>query len=148
MKGSIKWIIWRISDPFQILSSQLSIVINISYHKIAEWLRLEGTWRSSGSSPLLTQSHLFDHVQMAFDYLQAWRLHNRVGHPVPLHSHPQGKKKKLFPDVQMESPVFHFVPSASGPVTGNRLSLSSWHTPFRHFYALVRSMLPTFSFLW
>lgn len=56
-------------DPFQVLSSQLSIVINTSFHKIAEWLRLEGTWRSSGSSLLLKQSHLFDRVQMAFDYV-------------------------------------------------------------------------------
>ena len=54
-----------------------------------------------------------EHVQTAFGYFQGGRLHNLPGQPVSVLSHPHGKK--VFPDVQMEPPVF--VPVASGPDT-------------------------------
>ena len=72
-------------------------------------------WRSSGPTPLLKQGHLgqvaSDHVQIAFEYLQGWRLHNLSGQPVPVLGHPHSKK--VFPDVQREPPVLQFVPTAS-----------------------------------
>ena len=65
-------------------------------------------WRSSAPTTLLKQGHLQlvaqDHVQTAFEYLQGWRIHNLSGQPVPVLSHPHGAK--VFPDVQVEPPVF------------------------------------------
>ena len=58
-----------------------------------------------------------DHVQTAFGYLQGWTLHNLSGHPVPVLGCPHSEK--VFLDVQREPPVFHFVPIASGLVTGH-----------------------------
>jgi len=47
-------------------------------HRIVEVGR--DLWRSPIPTPLLKQSHLeqaaHDHVQMAFEYLQGWRLHS------------------------------------------------------------------------
>jgi len=81
-------------------------------------------WRSSSPIPLLRQSHLEpvapENVQMAFEYLQRWRLHNLPGPPMPVLSHPHSKK--VFLDVQMAPSVFQFVSlglCASGPVTGH-----------------------------
>jgi len=54
---------------------------------------------------------------MFFEYLQGWRLHNLSGQPVPGLGHPHSEE--TFPDVQMEPPVFQFVPIASCPVTGH-----------------------------
>ena len=49
-------------------------------------------WRSSGPTPLLKQGHpeqaAQDCVQMAFEYLQGWRLHSLPGQPVPVLGHP------------------------------------------------------------
>jgi len=49
-------------------------------------------WRSSCPALLLKQGHLeqvaHDHVQMAFEYLQRWRLHNLSEQPVPVLGHP------------------------------------------------------------
>ena len=42
-------------------------------------------------------------------------LHNLPGQPVPVLGHPHSKK--VFSDVQKESPVFQFVPIDSCPVT-------------------------------
>ena len=88
-------------------------------HRLAEVGR--DVWRSSGLTPLLKQGHLEmvaqDHAQMAFEYLQGWRLHNLTGQPVPVLSHPHGEK--VFPDVQREPAVFQFVPIASCSATGN-----------------------------
>ena len=76
--------------------------------------------RSSGPSPLLKQGHLQpaaqDHVQVAFEYLQGWRIHSLPGQPVPVLGHSYSKK--VFPNAQREPLVFQFVPTASGPVTG------------------------------
>jgi len=59
-------------------------------HRMAEVGR--DLWRSSGPSPLLKQDHLEqvaqDHVQMASEYLQGWRLHSLFGQPLPVHTHP------------------------------------------------------------
>jgi len=78
-------------------------------------------WRSSRPTYPLTQGPLEpapqDHVQVAFQYLQGWRLHNLSGQPVPGLSHPHSEK--AFPDVQTEPPVFQFVLTASGPGTGH-----------------------------
>ena len=50
---------------------------------------------------LLKQGHLKkaaqDHVQIAFEYLQGWRLHNLSGQPVPVLGHPHNKK--VFSDI-------------------------------------------------
>ena len=78
-------------------------------------------WRSSGPTPVLKQGHLEqvaqDCIQMAFQYLQGWRLHNLSGQPVPVLGH--SPSKKVFPDGQREPPLFQFVAIASGPVTGH-----------------------------
>jgi len=79
---------------------------NSQNHRMVEVGR--GFWRSSGPNPLLKQGHLElvaqDHPQMDFEYLQAWRIHNLSGQPVPALSHPHSKK--VFPDVQRKPPVF------------------------------------------
>ena len=67
-----------------------------------------------------------DHVKIAFEYLQGWRLHNFSGQPVQVLSHPHSKK--VFPDVQTACPVFLFVPIASGPVTALK---RAWVHPLR-----------------
>jgi len=52
-------------------------------------------WGSSGPISLVKGVHLEliaqDRVQMAFEYLQRWQLHNLSGQPVPLLSHPHSK---------------------------------------------------------
>jgi len=58
-----------------------------------------------------------DDVQIAFEYLQGWRLHNLFGQTVPVLDHPDSKI--VFPNVQMDHPVFQFVPIVSGPITGH-----------------------------
>ena len=58
-----------------------------------------------------------DRVQTGSEYLQAWRLHDLPGQPVPARGHPHSEN--VFPDIQMEPPVFQFVPTAPGPVTGH-----------------------------
>lgn len=44
------------------------------------------------------------------------RLHNLLGQLIPVFSHPHSKK--AFPDIQIDSPMFQFVPNDSGPVIG------------------------------
>jgi len=71
-------------------------------------------------SPLLKQGQLQpiaqDHLQVAFGYLQGWRLHHLSGQPMPVLSHPHFEE--VFPGALMEPAVFQFVPVASGPVPG------------------------------
>jgi len=79
-------------------------------------------------------------VQMAFEYLQGWRLHNLPGQPVPVLGHPLSKK--VFPDVQWECPGFQSVPIAFGlslGTTEQSLALSSLHPPCRYLCTLMRS---------
>jgi len=101
-------------------------------------------WRTPGPSPLLKQGHLEllvqDHVQTAFEYLQGWRFHNFPGQLVPALSHPH--RKKAFPDVQREPPVFSLCPLSvvlSLGTTEESLAPSSLHPPFRYLYTLIRS---------
>jgi len=80
-------------------------------HRMAEVGR--DLWRSSCSTPLLKQGHLepVDHdcIRVAFEYLQGWRVHKL----------PRQPHSEVFCDVQSESPVFHFVPTASCHTTGH-----------------------------
>lgn len=67
-------------------------------------------WKSSGAISLLNQDLLEpvaqDHIEIAFEYLQAWRL--QLLNILQFSGTFMVKKK--FPDVQMESPGFQFVP--------------------------------------
>jgi len=87
------------------------------FHRLIEVGR--DIWGLSCPTSLLKKGHLKpvaqDHVQMAFEYLQGWRLHNISGQPVPVLGHPHSEK--VFPDVQRQPPVFQFVPVASCLVT-------------------------------
>lgn len=60
--------------------------------------------------------------------IHEWRLHDLSEQPVPVLGHSPSKKP--FPDIQMEPPVFQFVPIASGPVTG-----CHWREPVSVFFA-------------
>lgn len=65
-------------------------------------------WRTSGPTSMLMQSHLGQvaqgQVQTTSEYLHGWRPHNVPRPPVSVPSHLPSKK--LFPDVQMDPPVF------------------------------------------
>ena len=58
-----------------------------------------------------------DLVQAGLDYLQRRRLHNLPGQPVPGLHHPQ--REEVLSRVQMELPMFQFVPVAPCPVAGH-----------------------------
>jgi len=96
--------------------------------RIKERFRLEGTSGGHLFQPLCSSRALElvaqDHVQVAFQYVQGESLHDLPGQPVTL------KGKKVFPDVQREPPVFLFVPTAAGPVTGHH-----WKEPGSVFFA-------------
>jgi len=72
-------------------------------------------------SPLPKQGHLQkaaqDCIQAGFEYLQGRKIHNPSGEPVPVLCHPQ--REEVPPPVQMELPMFQFVPVAPCPVTGH-----------------------------
>jgi len=95
----------------------MQINVRIKIHRTVEVGR--DVQRSSGPSPLLKQDHLEsvsqDHVQLAFEHLQGWRLDNLSGQPVLVLGHPHSEK--VFPDVQREPSVFQLVPVASCAVT-------------------------------
>ena len=100
-------------------------------------------WRSSGPTTLLNQGHLGpvaqDHIQMASEYLQGWRLHNLHGEPVPVLHHPHSQK--VFAGVQRDPPVFQFCPLSlvrSRGTTEKSLAPSSLHPPLRYLCTLVR----------
>lgn len=97
-------------------------------------------WRLSGLTPVPSQGHLElvsqKQVQMAFEYLQGWRLHNIPGQFMPVLIHPH----RVFP-------VFQFVPVVSGPIPGNHWEESGslfLHLPFRYSYTLMRFPLSFF----
>lgn len=79
------------------------------------------------------ESVVQDHVPVAFEHLQGRTLHNLCGESVPLLSHPHNKKKKVFPDVQMEPSVFHFVPIAS-------VTWHHWKEPDSNLHAPSNSL--------
>ena len=71
---------------------------------------------------------------MSFEYLQGRRHNDLSGKPAPVFDHPHSKN--LFPDVQMEPPVFRFVPIVSGPVTGHHRKEPGslfFAPPIKHF---------------
>jgi len=78
-------------------------------------------WGSSSPNPLPKQGHLQqaaqDLVWVGLEYLQRRRLHNLPGQPVPVLRHPQ--REAILPHIQMELPVFQFVPIAPCPVAGH-----------------------------
>jgi len=92
-------------------------------------------WRASGPTSLIKQGHhlelvVQDPVQLAFDYLQGWRLHDFSGQPVPVLGHLHSEK--VFPDVQKEPPVFGLCPLPLILLLGTTvksLSSSSLHSP-------------------
>lgn len=63
-------------------------------------------------TPLLKEGHLEQgaHGQMAFEYLQRWRLHNLLGQPVPALGHFHSEKSFM---ILRTEPVFLSVPIAS-----------------------------------
>ena len=97
---------------------------------------------------LLKQGHLEPvaqgHVQTDFEYLQGWRLCSLSGQPVPVLSHLHSEK--VFPSVQREPPVFHFVPGGTLPLVlslstaEKSLAPSSFHPPSRYLYTLTSSL--------
>lgn len=70
--------------------------------------------RPSGPVPPLKQGHIEliaqDLAQMAFEWLQGWRLNKVSAQFMPVLSHSHNKKQ--FPDVQKEIRMFQFVPTA------------------------------------
>ena len=109
----------KISEALYIKFSYLFKQQSSQNHRM-EWVGRD-LWRSSSPNSLLEQDHLEqvaqDGIQAGFEYLQRRRLHNLSGQPVPVLGHPQSK---VFPHIQMELPVFQFVPIAPCPVTGHR----------------------------
>jgi len=93
-------------------------------------------WRSSCPAALLSQGQLEsvaqDHVQVAFNCLQAWRLH-LSGQSVPVLSHRHSEK--CFPAFRATLLCFSLCPLplilALG-TTGQSLAPSSLHLPFRY----------------
>jgi len=87
-------------------------------------------WGSSSPAPLPKQGPLQqaaeDLVQAGFEYHQRRRIHNISGQPVPVVRHPQ--MEEVLPYVQVELPMFQFVPVAldlSLGTTENSLGPSS-----------------------
>ena len=78
-------------------------------------------WRSSSPAPLPELVYLEqaakDIVQAGFEYLQRRRLHSLSGKPVPVLCHPQ--MKEVLPRVEVELPIFQFVPIVPCSVAGN-----------------------------
>ena len=76
---------------------------------------------SSSPTLLPKQGHLEkaaqDLVHVGLEYLQRRRIHNLPGQPVPGLCHPQSQEVLLH--VQVEFPMFQFVPVAPCPVTGH-----------------------------
>lgn len=80
-------------------------------------------------NPLLKQCHLEQvaqgSVQLSFEYLHRWRLHNLPGQPVSAFNHSHNRK--LFSYVQVGFPFFQFVHFALCLVTG--ITGTSWWSP-------------------
>lgn len=91
-----------------------------------------GLWGSSGPILHLRWGHLEliaqDYIHMFFEYLQGGRLHSLPWQPVPMLSHPHGKK--VLPDVQMGPPVFQVMLIASGPLASSTPLKRAWLHPF------------------
>jgi len=81
---------------------EINITFAYKFSGTSIFIESHNLWRLSGPKPLLKQGHLQpvvqDCIQITFDYLQGWRLHNLPGQPVPLLSHPHSGE--VFPDVE------------------------------------------------
>ena len=66
---------------------------------------------------LLSSPVFFPSVQLSFGYLQAWRLDNLSGQPVPVFDHLHSIKVGF--SVQMDFHFLQFMTVASCPVTEN-----------------------------
>lgn len=73
-------------------------------------------WRSSAPTPLLKQGHL-GHPSSFSRSLR--RRHTNSGQSVQFSVTCTVKKRKVFPNAQMELPMFQFVPTASSLATGH-----------------------------
>jgi len=107
--ASVAWGAWccrGLSCPFVALSCIQEMCLttkHIIFHRITEWLGLEGTSGIPQPNPLLKQGHqeqaAQDLVQAGLEYLQRRRLHSLPGQPVPGLRHPQREEVifMLFP---------------------------------------------------
>lgn len=104
----------------------------------------KGLLESILSEPLFKQDHLEqvaqDHIQLTFEKLQGWRVHNLSGYPVPVVSSSHSKKKKCFLKFR-QSILCLSVPIAPHPV-----AVHHWKEPDsifvsspQTFYALMRT---------
>lgn len=97
------------------------------FHRITEWLRLEGISGGQLVQPFLLdhlQQASQDHVQVFFWYLQGWAL-NLSGQPLPLLSYPHNIKS--FTYVQMRPPSVQ--PTLFSPFTSGQSNCQTdWET--------------------
>lgn len=103
----------------------------MGFHRITEWPRLKGAsgvvWSSLPVQAGPPRASFPDQAQAAFEYLWGGRLRFPSGHPVPVLSYSHSKS---CPYIQMELPLFQFLPFASCPVTGHH-----WKHPDSIFLA-------------
>lgn len=106
----------------------------MSVLSITDWLSSAEISTSSSPTSLLKQCQLeqfaLDHVQLGFEYLHWWWLHNPSGWPVPVFFHPHCTKMFL---VQME--FFCILTGAHCPLPCQCLLVR--RAPFPHLYTLM-----------
>lgn len=100
---------------------------------------LQNGWGCKGPLELICSNTLFkkghlepvahNHVRVTFVCLQEWGPYHLPGQPMTVLGYPH--RKKMFPDVTREPPVFQ---SVLMPLS---LYLSSLHPSFRYFYTLM-----------
>jgi len=87
----------------------------------SDWSRLAGTSGGHLGQPSAQagppRAVAQDHVQMAFHYLQGWRLHTLPVQPLPVLDNPCSQM--VLTCVQKKFPVFQFVPIALYCITGH-----------------------------
>lgn len=92
----------------------------VPQHRITECWGLEGTSGDHPPQAPAKAGSLQEDAQgsflAGFERLQR-RLHNLIGQPVPVLCHPHSEN--ILSHVQIEIPVFQFVPGAPCSVTGN-----------------------------
>lgn len=96
-------------------------VLSLSlFHRISDWLRPKGALQVNCSNhPAQAGPPRACFPKPCPDGfgITPWKVHNLPEKYVPVLSHCH--RKKLFPDIQKEPPVFLFVPIAPGPGTGH-----------------------------
>lgn len=99
---------WYISKSLHTLMNLFS-----QNHRVTE---VQGDfWRSSdpalpAEAGVRLQQAAEDHVQMFFQYLQGWTLHNLSGKPLPLLSYSHNTKFSLCSDGTSFRPIYSFFP--------------------------------------